>query len=207
MESKTPYHYNLVLSPDSKYVYSCMSDGSIGMWSLSENSLIKKFYGHQDSVSCIDISEDGNTLISGGLDKTVKLWDLRSSKELKSYNVDSSVYALGFATQIPDKIGPICGIGLENSKIEILNFNTLDVLQRIQVHEDCVLSLKYDLKGGYFASCGKDSNLIITQCPYGPSIIKKKEKNSILNLDISPNSKFIVTGNWNKFASLYKVEF
>lgn len=207
MESKTPYHYNLVLSPDSKYVYSCMSDGSIGMWSLSEASLIKKFYGHNESVSCIDISEDGNTLISGGLDKTVKVWDIRSSKEIKSYSVDSPVYALGLATQMPSHIGPVCAIGLENSKIEILNFGNLQVLQKIQVHEQCVLNLKYDVQGGFFASCGKDANLIITQCPIGPSILKKKEKHSILSVDISPNSQYIVTGNWNKFASLYKVEY
>lgn len=36
-----PFHYALTLSTDSKYCFSCFSDGSVGWWDLSSGTLIK----------------------------------------------------------------------------------------------------------------------------------------------------------------------
>lgn len=37
----------------------------------------RQFQGHTDGASCIDISSDGTKLWTGGLDNTVRSWDLR----------------------------------------------------------------------------------------------------------------------------------
>ena len=37
----------------------------------------RQFQGHTDGASCIDISPDGTKLWTGGLDNTVRSWDLR----------------------------------------------------------------------------------------------------------------------------------
>ncbi len=42
--------------------------------------------GHQYTVYSIDISEDGKYLVSGGWDNTVKIWDYKNAKEIKSYD-------------------------------------------------------------------------------------------------------------------------
>ena len=40
-------------------------------------SCYRQFQGHTDGASCIDISPDGTKLWTGGLDNTVRSWDLR----------------------------------------------------------------------------------------------------------------------------------
>jgi len=42
--------------------------------------------GHQYTVYSIDISEDNKYLVSGGWDNTVKLWDYKNAKEIKSFD-------------------------------------------------------------------------------------------------------------------------
>ena len=37
----------------------------------------RQFQGHTDGASCIDLSPDGMKLWTGGLDNTVRSWDLR----------------------------------------------------------------------------------------------------------------------------------
>ena len=39
--------------------------------------VFRQFQGHTDGASCIDISPDGTKLWTGGLDNTVRSWDLR----------------------------------------------------------------------------------------------------------------------------------
>src|SRR6266852_5280721 len=37
--------------------------------------------GHKQQVFCVSYSPDGGTLASGSVDKTIKLWDLKTCKE------------------------------------------------------------------------------------------------------------------------------
>ena len=56
----------------------------------------RQFQGHTDGASCIDISPDGNKLWTGGLDNTVRLWDLRQGKQLQQHDFTSQIFSLGY---------------------------------------------------------------------------------------------------------------
>ncbi|KAJ9597660.1 hypothetical protein L9F63_011494, partial [Diploptera punctata] len=77
LTSSAPACYALAISPDSKVCFSCCSDGNIAVWDLHNQTLVRQFQGHTDGASCIDISADGTKLWTGGLDNTVRSWDLR----------------------------------------------------------------------------------------------------------------------------------
>ncbi|CAF4901685.1 unnamed protein product, partial [Rotaria magnacalcarata] len=50
----------------------------IAIYDIHNQSLVKSFVGHTDGTSCIDIAPDGRTMWTGGLDNTVRCWDLRN---------------------------------------------------------------------------------------------------------------------------------
>lgn len=84
--------------------FSCCSDGNIAVWDLHNQSLVRQFQGHTDGASCIDISADGNRLWTGGLDNTVRSWDLREGRQLHQHDFSSQIFSLGkFADQITSK--------------------------------------------------------------------------------------------------------
>jgi WD40 repeat protein len=68
-----------------------LSSGRKSLFSLV--CFIRQFQGHTDGASCIDISNDGTKLWTGGLDNTVRSWDLREGRQLQQHDFTSQVSA------------------------------------------------------------------------------------------------------------------
>ncbi|KAM9529012.1 transducin-like enhancer protein 3-A isoform 1-T1 [Salvelinus alpinus] len=96
LTSSAPACYALAISPDAKVCFSCCSDGNIAVWDLHNQTLVRQFQGHTDGASCIDISHDGTKLWTGGLDNTVRSWDLREGRQLQQHDFTSQIFSLGY---------------------------------------------------------------------------------------------------------------
>jgi len=201
MPSSAPACYALAISPDSKLCFSCCSDGNIAVWDLHNQTQIRQFQGHTDGASCIDISSDGTKLWTGGLDNTVRSWDLREGRQLQQHDFSSQIFCLGYCPT-----GDWLAVGMENSNVEVLHCSKPDKYQ-LHLHESCVLSLKFANSGKWFVSTGKDNLMNAWRTPYGASIFVSKETSSVLSCDISTDDKYIVTGSGDKKATLYEIMY
>ena len=146
--------------------FSCCSDGNIAVWDLHNQTLVRQFQGHTDGASCIDISPDGTKLWTGGLDNTVRSWDLREGRQLQHHNFTSQIFSLGYCPT-----GDWLAVGMESSNVEVLNVSKPDKYQ-LHLHESCVLSLKFAAAGKWFVSTGKDNLLNGWRTPFGASIFQ-----------------------------------
>ncbi|XP_023316061.1 protein groucho-like isoform X2 [Trichogramma pretiosum] len=201
LTSSAPACYALAISPDSKVCFSCCSDGNIAVWDLHNQALVRQFQGHTDGASCIDISADGSKLWTGGLDNTVRSWDLREGRQLQQHDFTSQIFSLGYCPT-----GEWLAVGMENSNVEVLHATKPDKYQ-LHLHDSCVLSLRFASCGKWFVSTGKDNLLNAWRTPYGASIFQSKESSSVLSCDISIDDKFIVTGSGDKKATVYEVMY
>uniref|UniRef100_A0A4W5R7I9 Groucho/TLE N-terminal Q-rich domain-containing protein n=1 Tax=Hucho hucho TaxID=62062 RepID=A0A4W5R7I9_9TELE len=199
LTSSAPACYALAISPDSKVCFSCCSDGNIAVWDLHNQTLVRQFQGHTDGASCIDISNDGTKLWTGGLDNTVRSWDLREGRQLQQHDFTSQIFSLGYCPT-----GEWLAVGMESSNVEVLHVIKPDKYQ-LHLHESCVLSLQFASCGKWFVSTGKDNLLNAWRTPYGASIFQSKESSSVLSCDISVDDKYIVTGSGDKKATVYEV--
>ncbi|XP_038274212.1 transducin-like enhancer protein 3 isoform X8 [Dermochelys coriacea] len=199
LTSSAPACYALAISPDAKVCFSCCSDGNIAVWDLHNQTLVRQFQGHTDGASCIDISHDGTKLWTGGLDNTVRSWDLREGRQLQQHDFTSQIFSLGYCPT-----GEWLAVGMESSNVEVLHHTKPDKYQ-LHLHESCVLSLKFAYCGKWFVSTGKDNLLNAWRTPYGASIFQSKESSSVLSCDISADDKYIVTGSGDKKATVYEV--
>lgn len=166
LNSQAPACYALAISPDSKTCFSCCSDGNIAVWDVHNHMLIKQFQGHTDGASCIDISPDGMRIFTGGLDNTVRTWDIRDGRQLSQHDFSSQIFSLGYCPT-----GDWLAVGMESSHVEVLHTNKSDKYQ-LNLHESCVLSLKFAHSGKWFISTGKDNYLNAWRTPYGASIFQ-----------------------------------
>ncbi|XP_025262375.1 protein groucho isoform X2 [Camponotus floridanus] len=199
LTSSAPACYALAISPDSKVCFSCCSDGNIAVWDLHNQMLLRQFQGHTDGASCIDISADGTKIWTGGLDNTVRSWELREGRQLQQHDFSSQIFSLGYCPT-----GEWLAVGMENSHVEVLHATKPDKYQ-LHLHESCVLSLRFASCGKWFVSTGKDNLLNAWRTPFGASIFQSKESSSVLSCDVSTDDKYIVTGSGDKKATVYEV--
>jgi len=77
-------------------LYFGQQNGVIKIWNVETNALIDSFFAHNGTVTDIKIAQDGDVLISGGKDNTVKLWNFSPIKNFRSFSDVN--YLSGFIT-------------------------------------------------------------------------------------------------------------
>uniref|UniRef100_A0A8C9V2G5 Uncharacterized protein n=1 Tax=Scleropages formosus TaxID=113540 RepID=A0A8C9V2G5_SCLFO len=135
--------YALAISPDSKVCFLCSSNSGILVWDLHNNTLVRQFQGHVSGASCIDIANDGVKVWTGGLDRTVRCWDLREGQQLERRDFPSPVLSLSYCPT-----GDWLAVGMDNSWIDMMHVSNPDKY-RVHLHESSVLSLKFSNSGTF----------------------------------------------------------
>ena len=51
-------------------------DKTVRLWDARTGQEIRKFKGHSEAVTCVAISPDGKSAVSGSADRTLRLWQL-----------------------------------------------------------------------------------------------------------------------------------
>lgn len=85
----------VVFSPDGAQIAS--SDGNnIILWDAETAEQVSVLEGHTDWVRSLAYNADGSILASGGDDKTIRLWDVATLKELHTIQMAGPVDRLAF---------------------------------------------------------------------------------------------------------------
>lgn len=72
----------IAITPDGAYAMSATGKG-LFLWELSSGSCLRGFTGHSDTIRSVAVTPDGQTAASGGLDGSVRIWNLRSGDCVK----------------------------------------------------------------------------------------------------------------------------
>jgi ribosome assembly protein 4 (RSA4) len=66
----------VVFSPDGQFLASPKRGGGIGIFRVSDGTLVRTLTGHTDSVYSVTFSPDGNLIASGSRDETINIWQV-----------------------------------------------------------------------------------------------------------------------------------
>ncbi|MHA1989340.1 MAG: serine hydrolase [Candidatus Hodarchaeales archaeon] len=64
---------------------------------ITSGKSVKSFIGHKDTITSLSFSKNGSFLISGSWDNTVKLWNVETGEEIKSFNHTKYVMDVEFS--------------------------------------------------------------------------------------------------------------
>ena len=86
----------IAVTPNGKHALSAsdhvIDPCEIKVWDVERRELIRTLEGHAQRITAIAVTPTGNHAVSSSWDLTVKLWDLATGKEIRSFKIDTTGY-------------------------------------------------------------------------------------------------------------------
>lgn len=155
---------------------------------------------HSGAVHTVCFSEDRKHLLSGSSDKTLRLWELETGKELKTLSGHSSM-VWPVCWQHHDKI---IASGGNDSKIKIWNSETAKEIVTLPAHAPIVLGLSFSPDGKWLASCGGDKQIKIWDMSSFKEIFTLRGHSKwVMSVAFAPDGKLLASGSTDKTIKLW----
>ena len=143
----------LKFSPDGQLIAVAIAPKLIGIYSLAHNAMIRILDEHQRNVSSLQFTNDSQTLISGGFDGFICIWNMATMQLRKKfqygqmaedaqYNVEGGIISI---VAIPNS--PLYAVGFLNGRVGIYDANFEKDYCTFQAHSDRILSMIATPKG------------------------------------------------------------
>lgn len=161
------------------------------------------FQGHSQAVDSVAFSADGNYALSGGQDKSVRLWEVASGTLVQSFiGHEKAVLSVAIS---PD--GRQVLSGSSDRTLKLWDVTTGNITRTFAGHDDAVASVAFSPDGKFALSGSFDKSIRLWQVATGDSIRSfTGHQKAVLSVAFSPDGQSIVSGSEDKTVMLWEVD-
>lgn len=187
-------------APNTAVHSSNKIDDTIRYLSLHDNKYIRYFHGHTKKVVTLCMSPIDDSFLSGSLDKTIRLWDLRSP------NCQGLMHLVGRPVANFDPEGLIFAVGINSESVKLYDLRSYDKgpfnTFKLQQDKECDWTgLKFSPDGKIIMIYTNGSVIHIIDAFNGKPLhtLQGHANNKGLSLEasFSPDSQYIFSGSTN----------
>ncbi len=164
-------------NPSSIFVAG--ADTKIKLLNLVSGQIVKTFDGHTDIINSIAISKNYKYLLSGSNDKTARLWDLKTYKQIRILPVNCwKVTAVAFSDD-----SKYCVTACNDGSIKIWETETGKLISQVEEQNYNIRDISFNKNAELICAAAMMKN----SEEYGPRIFKTKIPNPIANQTANPS--------------------
>ncbi|XP_054730498.1 U3 small nucleolar RNA-associated protein 15 homolog [Anastrepha obliqua] len=198
---KAPVH-RAQFTQDLVHIASFSDDRSVKIWDIATEKTLHTFAEHEDYVRAGAINpKSTDTLISGGYDGKIKMYDIRTKEVSFSIDHGSPVESLLFL--------PTGGIFISAGGTEMRVWDAFAgcrLLTKVSQHHKTITSLRLGSKGKRILSGSLDRHVKIYDVATYKTVHTLDFPNAVLSLAVAPGDQTVVAGMVDGLVSIQNME-
>ncbi|KAG8726863.1 hypothetical protein FRC11_014328, partial [Ceratobasidium sp. 423] len=162
--------------------------------------------GHMEGISSVAFSPDGNLVVSGSLDKNIRIWDGHTRSPIGE-PLKRHLAVVNSVSYSPP--GGIIAYGSSDHTVRLLNTNTCQqVGEALRGHDDWVRSVAFSPGGDLIASGSDDQTIRLWDVHRGASVSSpfKGHTSWVQSVAFSPGGTRIVSSSSDNTIRVWDVE-
>jgi hypothetical protein len=149
------YYRSVCFDPSAELLATAWEDKLIRILDVRTGLLRGELIGHEQDVLDIGIGRDGCTLASGSVDRTVRVWDIRTLQNNVILSIEDGVTCVAIS---PDLV--TVAAGSMDKAIRIWDLRTGNLLRRLLAHTDSIYCVRFMQDYRFLVSGSLDKTLL-----------------------------------------------
>ena len=191
-------------SPDGNYLAAGVGE-TVHVWEITPEGQkeIATFEEHQAAVMCLAFDLQGDRIVSGSEDKTLKLWETQTGKEVATLKGHTK----GVSSCEFDPTGRRIVSGSGDNTLKLWEVQTGKELATLTGHSGSVYSCAFDATGGRIVSGSEDNTLKLWEAQTGKVLATLTgHTNIVISCAFDPTGGRIVSGSFDKTLKLWEAQ-
>jgi WD40 repeat protein len=134
-------------------------------WASLRGPAVPRFNGHAQAVTSAAFDPTGRRLVTGGIDRTLRLWEVDSGKEVRRF----AGHTMGVTTLALSADGRRAVSGSLDKSVRLWDVDTGEELQRFTGHGDVVSGVAFSPDGRLILSGSADATVRLWRPPIPPA--------------------------------------
>ena len=193
--------WSIDFAPDGKQIAAAVEDGSVRIWNIADQKLLKSFNAHRGIVWTTAYHPDRPMLVTSGDDSLVKLWDTDTFDLIRQWKATSAVRGVAFS---PD--GTRIVAGDRDGQLHVYDLDRGEEVATT-THEGSILGVDCSADGKLIASVGSDKIVRL----FDADTLELRQSMTghdgpIYNVKFAPVGNALATVGWNKNVRVWSSE-
>lgn len=186
-------------------VYILLLSGGFAKHIFSQDSttaLLQTIQAHDDGISAIDLSPNGQSILTVSSDKTAKLWNITDGTLINEFsNHPDWVFAGAFS---PDN--KLIATGCFDGSVHIYSVETGDKVTSWQAHNFVVYDVEFSPDGKALVTASADKSIKIWQAQnWQLKETLKGHNDHVLDVAFSDEGVYLASGSRDKTAKIWNM--
>ena len=203
--------YHVEFSPDGKLLASAnYDDGVVTLWDPSTGKAVGKLIGHQKRVRAFTFTHDGQTLATGGQDRTLRLWDVATLQQTTvlqgpkaAPGPDGRPVAIAAVAYGPD--GDLATAG-DDGRVNVYRPSPAGLSRSWIAHADSAAAIAWSPDGKTLVTAGYD-RLVKLWNPATGELVRSLSGHTgwVVSLAFSHDGQTLASGSYDRSIRLWNL--
>jgi WD40 repeat protein len=185
------------LSPDGRLAALGLEDGSIELLNVESGASLGRLAGHSGQVRTVKFSASGNLLVSGSMDRLVRLWDINKMIQVGAAQEEhKATVCAAVLSHDSQTIASGCGAGT----IKLWRTtNLVHALASITCHLAALRTLDFSWDGATLASGGEDKLVKLWNVT---SLVSQDSQREVASFPVEAKVRLVVFAPKNNILAI-----